>query len=114
MLISTNRQSTTISTLVTIFLVSPYTAFIHSIIFPAFLSKITLLLFDTILVTFINIVVLGFMASVVSSSFNQRVHEILRLLHKFHCLSCHGFVYCLPFPSAFLINKAAGCLVSIV
>ena len=79
----------------------------QSSLFSALLGKLTLLVYKAILVTWLSIVVLSLVTTVIAEIVYQIVQRSLWYLHKGNGLLSHLVIYRGPVPSTFLLLKAA-------
>ena len=93
---------------------SPDATLVQSSIFCAIPSKITFLLFLTILVTLVCIILLSSVTSVITSFLHQISNENFRVLQEIYGMLCHLIINRIPVSSTFLINKTARSHSSVV
>ena len=79
----------------------------QSSLFSALLGKLTLLVYKAILVTWLSIVVLSLVTTVIEKIVHKMVQSSLWSLHKSYSLPSHLVVYFGPVLSTFLLLKAA-------
>ena len=92
----------------------PDTTFIEATIPPTLLSKLTVFLFLTILVTLSSIILLSPVAAVIPRFFNQIFQKNSGFFKEIYGFLHHPIVYFDPVSTALFISKAAGCSTSVI